>query len=53
MALPTNPTVVPIVTYQYLFCLPSSERLQPPAQRKAQVLLSGFVPRVPRAADYG
>jgi hypothetical protein len=41
MASPMNPAVIPIVTYEYLFCLPSSERLRPPARRKAQGLLSG------------
>jgi hypothetical protein len=30
MAPPPNPIVVPTVTYEYLFCLPSSERLWPP-----------------------
>jgi hypothetical protein len=42
MATPPNPTVVPTVSYEYLFCLPSSERFQPPARRMAQGLLSGF-----------
>jgi hypothetical protein len=42
MSLLPNPTVVPIVTYEYLFFLPLSERLQPPAQRKAHGLLLGF-----------
>jgi hypothetical protein len=41
MASPPNPMVVPTVTYEYLSCLPSSEQLWPPAQWKAQVLLSG------------
>jgi hypothetical protein len=41
MASPKNPTMVPVVTYEYLFCLSSSERLGPLARRKAQGLLSG------------
>jgi hypothetical protein len=41
MALPPNPAVVPTVIYEYLFCLPSSERLWPPTQWKAWGLLSG------------
>jgi hypothetical protein len=40
MASPSNPIVIPIVTYEYLICLMSSERLWPPARRKAQGLLS-------------
>jgi hypothetical protein len=36
-----NPATVPAVSYEYLFCLPSSDRLRPPARRKAQGLLSG------------
>jgi hypothetical protein len=39
---------LPVVTYEYLFCLPSIERPWPPTQRKGQ----GFVPWVPRATDY-
>jgi hypothetical protein len=30
-----------IVTYEYLFYLPLSDRLRPPARRKARGLLSG------------
>jgi hypothetical protein len=41
MAPPPNPIVVPTVTYEYLFCLPSSERLWPPARWKAWGLQSG------------
>jgi hypothetical protein len=41
MASPPNPTAVPVVTYEYLFYIPSSERLWPPAQQKAWWLLSG------------
>jgi hypothetical protein len=33
--------MAPAVTYEYLFCLHSSERLRPPIRRKAQGLLSG------------
>jgi hypothetical protein len=29
MALPPNPVAVPVVSYEYLFCLPSSEQLWP------------------------
>jgi hypothetical protein len=39
--LSPNPTKVPTVTYEYLFCPPSSDQLRPPAQRRAQGLLSG------------
>jgi hypothetical protein len=38
---PPNPTEVPIVTYEYLLCLPSKGHFQPPTQRKARGLLSG------------
>jgi hypothetical protein len=38
---PSDPAMAPIVTYEYLCCLPSSERLRPPARRKARGLLSG------------
>jgi hypothetical protein len=41
MALPMNLAVVPAVTYEYLFFLPLSEWLRPPAQQKAWGLLSG------------
>jgi hypothetical protein len=41
MASPLNHVVVPIVTYEYLFCLLSSEWLRPPTRHKAQGLLSG------------
>jgi hypothetical protein len=41
MASPPNPVMVHVVTYEYLFCLLSSERLQPPARRKDRGLLSG------------
>jgi hypothetical protein len=41
MASPPNPAAVPIVTYEYLFCFPLSDRLRPPTQRKAQGLLAG------------
>jgi hypothetical protein len=32
---------VPTVTYEYLFCPQSSDQLWPPAQQRAQGLLSG------------
>jgi hypothetical protein len=41
MISPPNPTEVPVVTYEYLFCPSSSDRLWPPAQRRAQGLLLG------------
>jgi hypothetical protein len=41
MASPPNPAVVPIVTYEYLFYLPSSEWPRPPALWKAWGLLPG------------
>jgi hypothetical protein len=40
MASPPNPAKAPAVTYEYLFYLPSNERLWPLAQQKAQGLLS-------------
>jgi hypothetical protein len=42
MASPSNSVVVPVVTYEYPFFLPSCDRPQPPPQQKAQGLLSGF-----------
>jgi hypothetical protein len=36
-----NLTAVPVVTYEYLFYLSSSEELRPHARRKAQRLLLG------------
>jgi hypothetical protein len=41
MASPPNPAVVPVVTYEYPFFLPSCDRPRPPAQWKARGLLSG------------
>jgi hypothetical protein len=41
MASPPDPVAVPVVTYEYLLYLPSSERPQPLARRKARGLLSG------------
>jgi hypothetical protein len=41
MILLSNPTEVPAVTYEYLFCPLSSDRLRPPAQWRAEGLLSG------------
>jgi hypothetical protein len=41
MASPPNHVMAPTVTYEYLFCRPSSERLRPIAQWKARGLLSG------------
>jgi hypothetical protein len=41
MISPPNPVGVPVVTYEYLFYSPSSDRLWPPAPRRAQGLLSG------------
>jgi hypothetical protein len=40
MASPPNPTAIPAVTYEYLFYLPSSDRLRPPTRRKARGLLT-------------
>jgi hypothetical protein len=45
--------MAPAVTYEYLFCLPSSDQLRPTARRNAQGLLSGFSTPVPWAAGYG
>jgi hypothetical protein len=53
MASPPNPAAVLVVNFEYLFCLPSSERPRPPAQRKARELLWGSCTLVPWAADYG
>jgi hypothetical protein len=53
MASPPNPTTIPVVTYEYLFCLPSSKRPQSAARRKARGLLSGLVPWVPWPTSYG
>jgi hypothetical protein len=39
MISPLNPMDVLAVTYEYLFYPPSSDRLRPPAQRMARVLL--------------
>jgi hypothetical protein len=41
MASPLNPMVAPVVTYEYPFNLPSSERPRPPARLKTWGLLSG------------
>jgi hypothetical protein len=41
VASPPNPTVAPVVTYEYLFFLPLSEQLWPHDRQKARVLLSG------------
>jgi hypothetical protein len=41
MATPPNAVIIPIVTYEYLFCLPSNERPRALAQRKAWGLLLG------------
>jgi hypothetical protein len=40
MITPLNPTTMIKVSYKYLFCLSSSERLWPTARRKARGLLS-------------
>jgi hypothetical protein len=40
MASPPNPAEVPIMTYEYPFCLPSSEQPRSPVQRKARGLMS-------------
>jgi hypothetical protein len=40
MNSPLNPLVALAVTYEYLICLLSSDRLRPPARRKAWGLLS-------------
>jgi hypothetical protein len=42
MASPRNPVIAPTVTYEYPFCLPSSDWLGPPTRWKAQGLLSGY-----------
>jgi hypothetical protein len=42
MATPPNLVAVPVVTYEYLFCLPLNERSRSPTQWKARGLLSGF-----------
>jgi hypothetical protein len=41
MTSPPNLMAVSVVTYEYLFCLPSSDRLRPPTRRKAQGLWTG------------
>jgi hypothetical protein len=51
MASPPNLVVVPIVTYEYLFCLPLSEQLWPPARLKVRGYCRGLVPWVPPVAD--
>jgi hypothetical protein len=38
---PLTLAATPTTSYEYLFCLPSSDQLRPPIQRKAQGLLSG------------
>jgi hypothetical protein len=43
---PPNPAVVPAVSYEYLFDLPSSERFRPLARRKVRGLLLGSCNRV-------
>jgi hypothetical protein len=48
---PPNPREVHTVPYEYLFHLPSSDQLRPPAQRMARVL--GLLPRVLRVTGYG
>jgi hypothetical protein len=37
---PPNPTIAPTTSYEYIFYLSSSDRLQPPARWKARGLLS-------------
>jgi hypothetical protein len=41
MVSPLNPVAVPVVTYVYLFRLPSREQPRPPARPKARGLLLG------------
>jgi hypothetical protein len=41
MVSPPNPMEVPVVTYVYLFRLPSREQPRPPARSKARGLLLG------------
>jgi hypothetical protein len=41
IASPSNLVAAPVVTYEYLFYLPSSERLHPPARWKARELWPG------------
>jgi hypothetical protein len=41
MASPLNPAVVHTVTYEYLFCLPSSDWLQPSTRQEDRGLLTG------------
>jgi hypothetical protein len=40
MVSPLNLVMAPAVTYDYLLCLPSSDRLRPPTQWNARGLLS-------------
>jgi hypothetical protein len=39
---PLNPAMVPTISYEYLFCHPSSDQLRPPSRWKTRGLLSGF-----------
>jgi hypothetical protein len=41
MASPLNSTSVLVVTYEYMICLSSGERPQPPSRQQAQGLLLG------------
>jgi hypothetical protein len=41
MAKPPNPAMVPILSYENIFCLPSSEWHWPPVRWKTRGLLSG------------
>jgi hypothetical protein len=51
--LPPNPAEVPTIPYEYLFHPPLSDRLRPPAQRRAQGYCWGNLPWVPWATSYG
>jgi hypothetical protein len=50
---PLNPAVAPTTSYEYLFCLPSSDWLWPPTRWKARGYCQGLVPRVLWVINYG
>jgi hypothetical protein len=52
MASPPNPMTVPIVTYEYLFCLPSSEQSGHPFDRRLEHYYRCRVPWVLQATSY-
>jgi hypothetical protein len=53
MASPPNPAVVPAVTYDYLFYLPSSEQPSHLLDVRHEGYYQGHVPQVPHAVGYG